>query len=54
MFFGHLPAGYLCSNFLLKYREIPAGKRNTFLAIGLIVYVFTKNCRLSRAGSASK
>lgn len=36
MFFGHLPAGYLCSNFLLKYREIPAGKRNTFLAIGLI------------------
>lgn len=36
MFFGHLPAGYLCSNFLLKYREIPIEKRNTLRALGLI------------------
>jgi LexA-binding, inner membrane-associated putative hydrolase len=36
MFLGHLPAGYLCSKFLLRYREFPTAKRNTFLALGLI------------------
>ena len=36
MFFGHLPAGYLCSKFLLKYREIPAEKRGVLLLIGMI------------------
>lgn len=36
MFLGHLPAGYLCSNFLLKHREVPIEKRNMLLILGLI------------------
>ncbi len=36
MIFGHLPAGYLCSNFLLKFREIPKEKRDTLMLLGLI------------------
>lgn len=36
MFFGHLPAGYLCTTWLLKKREFAPRDRNTLMLLGLI------------------
>ncbi len=36
MFIGHLPAGYLCTTVLLKYRAAPTAQRNIFLMLGLL------------------
>ncbi len=35
MFFGHLPAGYLCTTWLLKKREVAPRDRNILLFLGL-------------------
>jgi LexA-binding, inner membrane-associated putative hydrolase len=36
MFFGHLPAGYLCTTWLLKKRDLPRRERNTLMFLGLL------------------
>jgi LexA-binding, inner membrane-associated putative hydrolase len=36
MFIGHLPAGYLCTTWLLKYREVPSSQHNALLVLGLL------------------
>jgi LexA-binding, inner membrane-associated putative hydrolase len=36
MFFGHLPAGYLCTTWLLKKREVAPRDRNILLFLGLL------------------
>ena len=35
MFIGHLPAGYLCTTWLLKNRELSTSTRNALLFLGL-------------------